>query len=184
MVSISTVSPWRANVAAAGPVEMIERLLKAGADANTATPGGETALMTAARTGSAAALKALLAAGASIDTREPRRGQTALMWASAAGNVDGMKVLIESGADIKARSNEVDFKRVAGRGESGARVAANQPPAIQFSPLAFAVRGGPVRPSITLAASRSGSPDSPATALLRSTPHDRAYGGRIERYLR
>ncbi len=128
--------------AATGNAQVIERLLKAGADANTVTPGGETALMTAARTGSAAALKALLAAGATIDTREPRRGQTALMWAAAAGNVDGMKVLIESGADIKARSNEVDFKMVMRSGESGARVAANQPPAIQFSPLAFAVRGG------------------------------------------
>ena len=128
--------------AATGNAQVIERLLKAGADANTVTPGGETALMTAARTGSAAALKALLAAGATIDTREPRRGQTALMWAAAAGNVDGMKVLIESGADIKARSNEVDFKMVMRSGESGARVAANQPPAIQFSALAFAVRGG------------------------------------------
>lgn len=128
--------------AATGEGPVIERLLKAGADANSTTAGGETALMTAARTGSAAALKALLAAGAKLDARDSRRAQTALMWASAAGNVDGMKVLIESGADIRARSNEVDFKRTSRGGQSATGASASQPATIQFSPLAFAVRGG------------------------------------------
>ena len=126
--------------AATGNSQVIERLLKAGADPNTMTPGGETVLMTASRTGNGAAIKALLTAGSKIDARDPRRGQTALMWAAAAGNVEGMKALIEGGADVKARSNEVDFKRTQ-RG--------NMPPGldststgIQFTPLAFAVRGG------------------------------------------
>ena len=43
--------------------------------------GGETALMTAARTGAPAALRVLLERGASIDAREPEFGQTALMIA-------------------------------------------------------------------------------------------------------
>ena len=41
-----------------GNAAIIERLLTAGADANTALPEGETALMTAARTGNVAAVKA------------------------------------------------------------------------------------------------------------------------------
>ena len=43
---------------------MIRRLLDAGVDPNTADPGGETALMTAARTGAPAALRVLLERGA------------------------------------------------------------------------------------------------------------------------
>ena len=39
------------SAAVNGNAAMIELLLKAGADANTALPEGETALMTAARTG-------------------------------------------------------------------------------------------------------------------------------------
>ena len=47
-----------------GNATLIEMLLKAGADANTATSEGETVLMIAARTGIAAAVKTLLAHGA------------------------------------------------------------------------------------------------------------------------
>ena len=44
---------------------------------------GETALMTAARTGKVDAVKVLLAHGADVNFKESRRGQTALMWAAA-----------------------------------------------------------------------------------------------------
>jgi len=135
--------------ASSGSVQVIERLLKAGADPNGTTAGGETALMTAARTGDAAVLKALLTAGAKVDAREPRRGQTALMWAAAAGNAEGMKVLIEGGADVRARSNEVDFKRTMRNGDGPTGAGASQPASIQFSPLAFAVRGGSL-PAVNL----------------------------------
>ena len=136
-----------ALAATSGNVQVIEALIKAGADANGVGAGGETMLMTAARTGNAAALKALLTAGAKVDARETRRGQTALMWAAAAGNVDGMKVLIESGADVKAKSNEVDFKLTSRRGEGqtgGPTGGFSQAAQIQFTPLAFAVRGGSI----------------------------------------
>ena len=68
---------------------MIRRLLDAGVDPNTVDPGGETALMTAARTGAPAALRVLLERGAARGRaragvradgaddrgpREPRRG--------------------------------------------------------------------------------------------------------------
>ena len=44
--------------------------------------------MTAARTGTLAAVKALLSRGASVDGKDDRRGQTALMWAAAEGHAD------------------------------------------------------------------------------------------------
>ena len=80
---------------------MVERLLDAGADPNSALPGGETALMTAARTGSIEAVMALLAGRAEVHAKENRRGQTALMWAAAEGHVDVVEELIKAGADFR-----------------------------------------------------------------------------------
>jgi ankyrin repeat protein len=102
-----------------GNAALIGRLLDAGADPNTVLPDGETALMTAARTGTVDAVKVLLARGANVDAREPSKGQTALMWAAAENNAAVIKVLTEAGADIRAQSN-------SGR----------------FTPLMFAVRAG------------------------------------------
>ena len=105
-----------------GSAPMIERLLAAGADPNTALPGGETVLMTAARAGNAAAVRALLDRGADVQARASRRkGQTALMWAAAENNAAVVKLLVEAGADVRERSR------------AGA-----------FSPFLFAVRGGHV----------------------------------------
>jgi uncharacterized protein len=83
---------------------MIELLLKSGADPNTALPGGETPLMTAARTGKADAVKVLLNHGADVNFAESKRGQTALMWAVAEGNTAAAEELIEHGADIHAHT--------------------------------------------------------------------------------
>ena len=71
-------SIWRAVNGNAG---MIARLLDAGADPNAVDPAGETALMTAARTGVPAAMRVLLDRGARVDAREPEFQQTALMIA-------------------------------------------------------------------------------------------------------
>ena len=61
--------------------------------------------MTAARTGVAEAVNALLAHGADVNAKESWRGQTALMWAAGEGHVGAMSALLERGADIRARSN-------------------------------------------------------------------------------
>ena len=86
-----------------GDAPMIELFLKAGADANETSPGGESVLMTAARTGKLAAVQALLTHGANPNAKDPRRGQTPLMWAAAEGNVEVVEALLKAGADLHAR---------------------------------------------------------------------------------
>ena len=61
-----------------GNAAIIERLLKAGADANSTSEEGETALMTASLTGKTDAIKVLLAAGANVNTAEPLKGRPPL----------------------------------------------------------------------------------------------------------
>jgi ankyrin repeat protein len=104
-----------------GNATIAQRLIAAGADVNGATPGGETPLMMAARTGDPETVKALLAHGAVIDAREEWRGQTALMWAATENNAAAIQLLVEAGADVKAKSK-----------------------AGSFTALLFAVRGGHV----------------------------------------
>jgi ankyrin repeat protein len=82
---------------------MVELLLKAGADPNTTLPGGETVLMTAARTGKVEAVNALITHGAAVNANEPRGGQTPLMWAAAEGNVGAVEGLLKAGADLHAQ---------------------------------------------------------------------------------
>jgi ankyrin repeat protein len=86
-----------------GSAEIVERLLEAGADAD-AVAGGDTALMTASRTGNVAAIQALLAYGADVNARESWRGQTALMWAAIENNGDAVRALVKGGADPGLRS--------------------------------------------------------------------------------
>jgi uncharacterized protein len=128
-----------------GNASMVDRLLKAGADPNSASPGGETALMTASRTGSAAAIKILLAHGAGVNLAERVRGQTALMWAAANNNVDAIKALIDAGADVHARSHG-PMAAPAGTKEQerepGYAARTRRGRLDSFTPLLFAVRDG------------------------------------------
>jgi ankyrin repeat protein len=82
---------------------MVSLLLKAGADPNAAPPGGETPLMTAARTGALHAVKTLIAAGANVNARDTIRGQTALMWAAAEGHAAVVQALVDADADLHTR---------------------------------------------------------------------------------
>src|SRR5262249_44148945 len=69
-------------------------------------PEGETLLMRAARTGSADALKVLLAHGADPNARESSLGETALIWAAAENHASAVRILIEHGAVVDLRSTE------------------------------------------------------------------------------
>ena len=93
-------SRWCVN----GDAALFDALLGASTDPNTASPEGETALMTAARTGVPGAITALLARGADVNAKESTRGQTALMWAAGEGHAAAIKTLIAGGADINLRS--------------------------------------------------------------------------------
>lgn len=143
--------------AAKGHAQVLERLLKAGENAN-AVVTGEPVLMMAARSGSADAVKILLANGANVNVRENVRAQTALMWAAAAGNTAVVKVLLEGGADIKARSASPGTGLEKGAGFMIPRV--NDPiglranrdstswgivlDGLQFTPLMWAARAGQI----------------------------------------
>jgi ankyrin repeat protein len=75
--------------------------LEAGADANATLRGGETALMTAARTGILDVVDALLAGGAEVQAVD-RNGQSAVMWAAAEGHAEVVQTLIDAGADFRS----------------------------------------------------------------------------------
>jgi ankyrin repeat protein len=83
---------------------MIRRLLDAGGDPDTTDAGGETALMTAARTGAVPALRLLLDRGAAVDAREPEFQQTALMIAVRENHGPAVDLLIRAGASLDART--------------------------------------------------------------------------------
>jgi ankyrin repeat protein len=86
-----------------GNAAIINLLLEAGADPSTDV-AGETALMTAARTGAIDALQALLARGVDVNAKEPSQRQTALMWAAAENHAGAVALLVRQGADLTARS--------------------------------------------------------------------------------
>jgi ankyrin repeat protein len=90
---------------------MARALLEAGADANHSTPGGETILMAAARTGDPEFVELLLKAGANPNARGSAFGETALMLAAAANQAQAVRVLIAHGAEIDARSNELHYSK-------------------------------------------------------------------------
>jgi ankyrin repeat protein len=83
---------------------LVDRLLDAGANPDTVSQEGQTALMTAARNGSVAAVRALLRRGAQVDLAESFRGQTALMFAAGEGNTAAARLLLELGAELNKRS--------------------------------------------------------------------------------
>jgi ankyrin repeat protein len=84
--------------------EMVNKLLRAGADPNNEKWTGETPLMTCANTGTLEAVRALLDNGADVNSAESTQLQTALMWAAAERHPDIVKLLIERGANVHAIS--------------------------------------------------------------------------------
>jgi len=133
-----------------GSASMVDRLLKAGADANgSLTPAGDTAVMMAARTGAIGAIRVLVEAGANVNARETWGGTTALMWAVSEGHADAARLLIGAGADVNACSNYVAAAN--GRGFEGRTPVANRsdPKVEEFAsgwltPLMLAAREGDV----------------------------------------
>ena len=84
----------------AGHLEVLEMLLRAGANPDSVTKYGECPLRIAIRTGDFQAVRVLLQHNAS---REPAQF-TDLMWAIAIGSVDDVSRQLSRGADLSARS--------------------------------------------------------------------------------
>ena len=131
---------------------MVELLLQAGANPDSARWSGETPLMTCARTGDVVAVKALLAHGAEVNAAT-RRGQTALMWAAAQQRPEIVRVLIEHGADVDASSRMLEGFTPAQYYRFGLAEYFDEEPAGEvhrdpegqfggFTPLMFAARVG------------------------------------------
>jgi ankyrin repeat protein len=85
--------------------ELVDILIKAGANPKAANREGSTPLWIASVNGDAATIEALLTAGADPNEKLPL-GRTPLMTASRTGNVAAMKVLIDRGADVNARETQ------------------------------------------------------------------------------
>ena len=123
---------------------MVETLLEVegGADPNTVRWSGETALMTAAKTGQIDMVNLLLAQGADVNIREPRREQSALMWAISFGHPDVARELIDQGADVhsKTKMRDEDFSPMVLDGYNTVHVGVT--PRGGYTPLSFAARVG------------------------------------------
>lgn len=87
----------------AGQRELVDTLLKGGADVRARGSQNRTPLHEAAIHGDLGIVDALLAAGAEVDARS-EGGYTPLYIASQNGHVAVMKRLLEKGADVNARN--------------------------------------------------------------------------------
>ncbi|PCD38699.1 hypothetical protein AU210_007164 [Fusarium oxysporum f. sp. radicis-cucumerinum] len=90
---------------AGGHIQVVERLLEAGADVNAAATvsEGRTALQAASEGGHIQVVDRLLEAGANVNTAAAKyRGRTALQAASEGGYIQVVERLLEAGADVNA----------------------------------------------------------------------------------
>lgn len=142
---------------------LAERLLAAGAKAETVNRYGVTPLMLAALNGNAALAERLLAAGADVRARRPG-GETVLMTAARTGRPEALRVLLARGADVEARdgSGQTALMWATAEGHAGAvevllAAGADFRRALDsgFTPLFFAVREG--RPDVVRVLLKAGA---------------------------
>jgi ankyrin repeat protein len=102
---------------AGGHIQIVERLLEAGANVNAAAgsgSGGRTALQAASEGGHIQVVEWLLKAGADVNAAAARdSGRTALQAASAGGHIQVIDRLLNSGADVNAAAGSGSGGRTA-----------------------------------------------------------------------
>ena len=96
--------------------------------------------MTASRTGSAEAVRALLAARADPHAREHAHEQTALMWAAAQGHPEVVRLLLAAGARVDDRS--LVYPQVVSSSGNADRSGVFEVMQGGYTPLLFAARRG------------------------------------------
>ena len=94
------------DACAQASLRMVELLLRLGADANDAAPDGRTPLYCVANerlTGGGDIVRALVQAGARVDTQVGSKRCTALHMAARRGNTEVAEALLECGADMSVQ---------------------------------------------------------------------------------
>jgi ankyrin repeat protein len=123
--------------------------------------------MTAARSGHAAAVRALLDRGARVDAQEDLLGETALTWAAAENHADIVSLLLKATADPNQRSKSVSWPRDS----FGLEGVPTFLPKGGWTPLMYAAREGATDAARTLAeggADLNAMDAENATALVRA----------------
>ena len=110
-----------------GYSEIVEILLRAGADVTVVDPGMKaTALHAAAYAGRTEAAKLLIDYGIDIDAQGPYNGFTALHDAIWQNNVETAKVIIAAGPDLGVKNNDgqtpLEMAQARGRGDIAAEI--------------------------------------------------------------
>lgn len=83
----------------------LKAVLERGGNINATDDDGETALMEAADSRRADAVRVLIANGANVNLAD-EDGETALMIAADEGNLEAVRLLLEAGADVHARDED------------------------------------------------------------------------------
>jgi uncharacterized protein len=129
-----------------GNAAMIEVLVKAGADVNSAKANGTTGLMLAASSGSVEAVETLIKSGAKVDAKESVHGQTALMFAAALNRDAVARSLLAhgAGANVATSVHKLEHVRFDQDGNivedrAGGRGGAAKTPEAQDAETAAAV---------------------------------------------
>jgi ankyrin repeat protein len=89
----------------ASAYDIVKLLLEHGADVNTATPQGFTALMIASENGRLDIVRLLLDANPAVNVQD-QFGLTALMRAAKAGHREVVRLLLEKGADPNVKTSK------------------------------------------------------------------------------
>lgn len=102
-VSIAEGETHLVDAVQRGDRERVEHLLEQGANANSATPDGTTALLWAAHLDRVDIATLLLRAGTNVSSAN-RYGVTPLMQAATNGNAELVALLLDAGTDVNAKT--------------------------------------------------------------------------------